>query len=229
MWLAIDFDPYHFACDGPFLGIPHFWNVVTNLPFVLLGAWRLRFLSGRGLLGDPRFRNWQGIWWATIAIAVGSGCYHWFLTPWGLGLDRVAIAGLIAFLGMQVAHVALGFGPSLGLTLLALLVCEGTVVAWWLGAGPWGYALIQGGGALAVLAVTIHAHRGGRLAVSPVPLYAFLGTYGVAKLFEVLDEPVCGLTGFIGGHAIKHLVSGLGLLLLGRMMVAEADRVEPVA
>src|SRR3972149_1940055 len=52
-WLdPVPQDPgYHAFVDGRTLfGIPNFWNVVTNLPFLFIGlqglAWRARLLSG---------------------------------------------------------------------------------------------------------------------------------------------------------------------------------------
>jgi hypothetical protein len=65
---------YHdFADQRTLLGIPNFWNVVSNLPFIAVGAVGVRRFSSRSddhraLLGDF-FDRLQLV------------CYHW--NPWG--------------------------------------------------------------------------------------------------------------------------------------------------
>ena len=220
--LDLDPDPYTFACDGDLLGIPHFWNVVTNLPYLVIGLWGLHLLARHRLLGAPAFRNWTGIWISTALVCVGSGLYHWFLTPWALGLDRIAICGVIAFLAAHVLHVVLRIGPSLGLSLGLLAACEATVIAWYLGASPWWYGALQAIAGLGTLAIVLVWHRRGRHTFSPKPLYLFCGYYALAKLLELLDQPICDLTGVLGGHPLKHLASAIGLACLGRLMIQEA-------
>ena len=45
---------YHqFADQRTLLGVPHFWNVVSNFIFVLVGVMGLRFLSGQNW--EPSF------------------------------------------------------------------------------------------------------------------------------------------------------------------------------
>ena len=223
--VALDISPYHFACDGEIFGIPHFWNLLTNVPLLLLGVHGLR--RARKLARDGRAVsfNWIGIWISTIAIGLGSIAYHGWLTPWGLALDRIAISGLIAFFLAHTADVALGIGPSRRLSFGLLVACQATVLVWILGGTAWIYGVLQAVGGVAVLAVFVRggwrARRGlGPLSVSPRPVYLFALCYGLAKLFELYDEPVCELTGFLGGHPIKHVFSALGILAFGRMMTA---------
>jgi len=224
--LDLDPDPYAFACDGGLLGIPHFANVVTNLPFFLIGLRGLWFLRRRGLLAAPAFRNWTGLWISTTLVCVGSGLYHLLLTRWSLGADRIAICGVIAFLAAHLLHVVLRIGPRLWISLGLLLLCEATVAAWFLGASPWWYGALQAFAGAGALILVLVQHRRGRLTFPPGPIYLFCASYAVAKLFELFDEPVCRLTGVLGGHPLKHLASALGLWYLGRLMVAEADRAD---
>jgi hypothetical protein len=39
-------DYHQFADQRTLLGVPNFWNVVSNLPFVLVGAWGLYRVRG---------------------------------------------------------------------------------------------------------------------------------------------------------------------------------------
>ena len=221
--LALEISPYEFACDGPFVGIPHFWNVITNVPFVVLGLWQLRRVKRLRQAGVSVSFNWTGLWLSTIGIGLGSGIYHWFLTPFGLGIDRLAIAGLIAFLLLHTADVALGIGPNRRLSLWVFLACEASVLLWMLGGTAWIYAGLQACGALVVLLAfglaDLKARQTGRTKRPPSgPVYAFAACYALAKIFEILDAPICELTGFLGGHPLKHLAAAVGLLFLSRMM-----------
>jgi len=216
---GIDIDPYHFACDGPLFGIPHFLNVVTNVPFFFVGLWGLVHLHRAGRLTDPRFFNWAGLWLSVAVLMFGSGAYHWYLTPGTLAFDRFCITGIIAFLGAELAATTFRYGPSRRLSLLLLALCAGTVVLWMLGTTSWFYGALQGVGGVGALVLAIWARRRGRIGPEVSrPVLLFAGFYALAKVAEVLDEPVCELTGMFGGHPIKHLLSTAGLLCLGIWM-----------
>ena len=223
-WIAVDISPYEFACDGPVFGIPHGWNVLTNVPFLVLGVVQLWKRTRIRRAGTPVSANWTGIWVSTIGVGLGSMAYHFFLTPFGLALDRFAISALIAYLMAYTAEVALGIGPSRRISWTLLALCTSTVVIWMLGGTAWVYGVLQAGASVAVLAIFLWADprlRGGpgTLAVSPTPLYLFSGCYGLAKVCEVYDAEICALTGgALAGHPLKHLWAALGLLLLARMM-----------
>jgi len=47
-------------------------------------------------------------------------------------------------------------------------------------------------------------------------LWAIVGTYGVAKVAEVLDEQLFQMLAGLSGHSLKHLIAsaGGGLLML---------------
>lgn len=226
--LALDIDPYAFACDGPVLGIPHGFNVLTNVPFLLVGLWGLLYLHRRGLLADARFVNWTGLWTSVALVAFGSGAYHFFLTPATLALDRACIVGIMAFVAAEALVVALDRSPSCRLSLLLLVVLEGSVAAWLLGATAWIYGGLQAVGGVAVLLLLIRAARRGRVGRETLrPVVLFVALYALAKVVEVLDEPVCRLTGVIGGHPMKHLLAALALLCLGGWMAATKRAAAP--
>src|SRR6185312_6377098 len=90
---------YHaFADDRTLLGVPNFWNVVSNLPFLGVGLAGLRALLPAGSPVVARFREPRERWaWATVFAAVlltglGSAWYH--LAPGDARLvwDRLPIA-----------------------------------------------------------------------------------------------------------------------------------------
>lgn len=216
---AIDIDPYAFACDETLFSVPHFFNVVTNLSFLLVGVWGLLHLARAGRLTDRRFVNWVGLWTSVVVLTFGSGAYHWYLTPATLAFDRFCITSIIAFLGAEIIAAVFGWGPSRRLSLLFVVLSAGTVVAWLLGTTSWFYGVLQAAGGLGAVGVTVWAFRRGRIGREVLqPVLLFAAFYGVAKIFEVLDAPICDLTGGIGGHPVKHLLSAAGLLCLGAWM-----------
>ncbi len=54
---------YHeFADTRIFLGIPNFLNVISNIPFLLVGILGLRFLLGGGAAAGSRFLDSRERW-----------------------------------------------------------------------------------------------------------------------------------------------------------------------
>jgi len=212
--LAVEIDPYWFPCDGPLFGIPHGANVLTNLPFLLLGLWglaRLRRSGGAGA-GDG---NRVGLWASIALLAFGSGAYHVYLTPLTLAADRVFISAILAFV---VAEVLATVWPSLRrprTTLLLLVVTELSVVLWMLGATSLIYGALQVLGSVVIAWIAVRAWRDGRLSgIALRSIFQFIALYALAKVAEVLDEPICRLTGGFAGHPLKHLLAAAALAAL---------------
>lgn len=223
--LAIDIDPYAFACDGDWLGVPHGLNVLTNLPFLLVGAWGLVRLARRGRLADPAFLDWTGLWISVFLLAFGSGAYHLFLTPATLALDRLCITGIVACLGARIFAATTGRGPDPRVTGLLLIVCPATVLAWVLGGTSWLYGALQAVGGVLAVVLVLRAHRRGVIGREVLrPVLFFASAYALAKVVEGLDAPICALTGAFGGHPLKHLLSAAGLLALGAWMAHDLQR-----
>src|SRR6478672_9578547 len=73
---------YHdFADQRCLVCVPHELNVVSNLPFVLVGVWGLLFLASRRsaeAFREPAERRAYYVFFAGIALTgVGSAYYHW--------------------------------------------------------------------------------------------------------------------------------------------------------
>src|SRR5258708_5229664 len=61
---------YHgFADRHTLFGVPNLWNVVSNAPFILVGAWGA--WSVRGDLSANFF------FWGVLLTGFGSSYYHW--------------------------------------------------------------------------------------------------------------------------------------------------------
>ena len=211
---AIDFDPYWFHCDGPLFGVPHGANVLTNLPFLCLGVWALLRLRRGGRLTSAD-TNRVGLWVSVSLLAFGSGAYHLWLTPATLAADRVCICGILAF---SVAEVLAAVRPDLrrpSVTYGLLAVTELSVMLWCLGATTWIYGALQVVGSLVTAWLAVAAWRAGRLAGTALrSIVLFIALYALAKVAEVLDEPICRWTGGFAGHPVKHLLAAAALAAL---------------
>src|SRR5260221_11191343 len=119
-------DPsYHpFAAQRTLLGIPNFWNVVSNLPFVLVGA--------IGLWQFGRDRASFVLFLGIFLTGFGSTYYHWDPNDDTLFWDRLPMAlTFMAILAVAVEErVSAKAGAILLWRLLALAVFSLLVWGW---------------------------------------------------------------------------------------------------
>lgn len=223
----LTFDPlpqppaYHdFADRRVWLGIPNFWDVTTNLAFLVVGGAGLRLCLVRRPAGA--LLAWTVFFLGLVLVSAGSAYYHWDPSNDTLVWDRAAL--ITAFMGFYVAmlseHVVRGLERSL--LAPALVLGLGIVIHWYLVDDLRLYFVLQGvvfsSGLLTVIG--FENPWGQRRFV-----FTALGLYAAALVFERLDKPVFALTGgFVSGHTIKHLVAALAAWWIYRMLAARPAR-----
>lgn len=218
---------YHqFADQRSFLGIPHFADVTSNLPFAVVGIWGLIFLFRRdasaktGPFIDPRERwPYVLVFVGVFLTAFGSSYYHWSPSNARLVWDRLPMT--IAFMAMVAAVIAERISLRLGLWLLPILLLVGlaSVLRWYMsearGEGDLRfYAAVQVYSALVLLLALLFPPRytrGSDLAV-------VVGFYALAKALEILDKPIFSLGHIISGHTLKHLSAATAAYWILRML-----------
>jgi hypothetical protein len=221
---------YHsFADQRTLLGIPHCLNVVSNLPFLLIGAAGLHFVFRRDAVGPGRpFLTAAERWPYTLLFlgvgltAFGSAYYHLDPTNDRLVWDRLPMA--VAFMGLFAALLGERLGPGVGRRLLVPLVLLGlgSVLYWhWteqLGRGDLRpYYLVQFYPLLGIpLLLLLFPPR----YTGTGWLFAALGWYVLAKFLEhPFDADVYNhLRHVISGHTLKHLAAAAGAWALLRML-----------
>lgn len=228
-------DAYHeFVGQHTYLGIPNFGNIVSNLPFLWVGIAGLIFLHkekkrnscGAGFV-LPEHRPYLVMFICTILVFSGSAYYHWAPDNHSLFWDRLPIAMGIMALLTAVWQERIPTKQPDGVLVVLVLLGAASVMYWiWSeqqGSGNLNYYIATQGGAilLIILLVTFFPSRYSRGS----DFYAVLGWYALAKLAELLDEPVYQLGGIISGHALKHLLAGLAVYWVLRML----KRREPLA
>ena len=101
---------YHkFADQRNILGIPHFWNIVTNFPFIVLGITGFFKIKKQDLTGvlPELFRAYLTFFLGLVLTGLASGYYHLDPSNSTLVGDRMAIT--ITFMSFFV----LIFGESI--------------------------------------------------------------------------------------------------------------------
>ncbi len=213
-------DPaYHvFADQRAMLAIPNFWNVVTNVPFIIVGTMGMALVASRGTVGGlPELRTEYFVFFLGVcATGLGSVFYHYHPTNDTLLWDRIPIAvTLVAFFGAVVGeHLSAATSRRLFWPLIALGI--GSVLYWYIteksGSGDLRfYALVQ---YLPVLLVPVILALFKARLVPAGYLWAVAGSYLVAKIAEMLDGPIYATGRLLSGHSLKHLVAALGTYLL---------------
>jgi Alkaline phytoceramidase (aPHC). len=227
-------DPaYHeFADQRTLFGIRNFWNVITNLPFIIFGLAGLGFLSTDKLHGglQPLIMNYRLFFAGAILIGIGSGGYHLHPANQSLVWDRLPIT--IAMMSLFSAVLGENISVHAGRLSLWLLIGAGIVsVAYWHVTEQAGhgdlrfYVLIQ---FLPLLLIPIIMRLFKSPFASNLMLLCMLIAYVLAKIAEVYDFEIYGSTGVLSGHSLKHLFASLAvwffhLALRQRRMKTDLD------
>jgi len=206
-------DPrYHgFADQRTLLGVPHFLDVASHLPFLVAGSCALYNLRTKRNLYYPvpeARPAWVLLAFAVLFTTFGSAVYH--LTPNDVTLfvDRLPMAiGFSAVLAIMILEWV--DRSERGRTLANGILIAGLAS---LGYARWSqdlrfYFLLQGWAIVFVpliIALFPAPARGTPMLVVGAP------AYGAAKVFELLDGPIFRLTGVLSGHSLKHLAAALG-------------------
>jgi Ceramidase len=204
-------DPaYHaFADTRKMAGVPNAWNVMTNLPFFLVGALGLAMLPR---LVSPQLRLHYIVLCAGVTlVALGSAYYHLEPSTRALVWDRLPMT--VAFMALLSSVIADRFSWLVGRALLWPLVTVGLVsIAWWVrteaaGAGDLRpYALVQ---FLPMLVIPLALLLRKSQWLRAPWLWAGLAAYLSAKLAEYFDAAIFAALGWVSGHGLKHLLAAL--------------------
>ena len=207
-------DPaYHeFADPRPLWGLANFGDVISNAPFLLVGALGLAFLFKRSTRAEARLGALRLpflIYFAGVGlVAVGSAYYHADPTNETLFWDRLPMT--VAFMALFLAVIVDRIHEKSGPVLLPLLIVMGIAsVIYWSTTETSGqgdlrpYAVVQFFPMLAIPLICILFAPRSLNARYVVIMFCF---YGMAKVFEHFDQGVFELLGHgVSGHSLKHL------------------------
>jgi hypothetical protein len=188
---------YHqFADQRTVFGIPNFWNVVSNLPFLAVGAAGLR-----------RFRDDPAtvvFFLGVLLTGIGSSYYHWAPNDDTLFWDRLpmtlsfgAILALVVAERVSVRAGAILLWPALATGLFSLLLWRWTGdlrLYFWVQFFP-GLAIVL------LFLLCPPKFTGTNYWIIAGVLYA------LAKIFEFTDHAIYSVGSLLSGHTLKHLAA----------------------
>lgn len=206
---------YHdFADQRTLLGVPHALNVLSNLPFLVVGGLGLLHIVRAGI--DRAVALPYGLFFAgALLTAFGSAWYHldprdatlvWDRLPIALGFAGLVAATLVDRVPRRATPFSTAFAG----------VAVATVLHWSWGGNLLPYLVMQAGFVAAALVATAgvastftHARW----------LYGAALLYGAAVVCEKFDKPIdAWLNGVVSGHTLKHLLAALALYVVYAML-----------
>lgn len=211
-----------FIDERPFLGIPSFWNVVSNLPLLLVGAWGALVVAraGERAFAEPAEKWAYGLCFGAVGLAgIGSTYFHLAPDADRLMWDRLPIA--LGFMALLAGVIADRVSVQAGWRALApLLVAGAASVFYWRWSMLRGtenivpYAIVQYGALAAIVMLGALRSRYTR----GFDLFVVAAIYGAAKIAEMLDRPIYALGEVLSGHTLKHVLAAVAIWWLIRML-----------
>jgi hypothetical protein len=189
-------DYHQFADARVVLGVPNFWNVISNIPFVVIGA-----------VGVAHYRDTTAIviiFFGIFLTGFGSSYYHWSPNDDTLFWDRLPMA--LAFMAILANAVEERVNARAGAVLLWPLLAVGifSLLLWrWSGdLRLYGWVQFFPCAALPLMFLLFAPKYTGTH-------YWIVATvvYALAKVFEYLDEQIYAIGHVVSGHTLKHLVA----------------------
>ncbi|HZV66573.1 MAG TPA: hypothetical protein VFG03_16860 [Telluria sp.] len=201
---------YHaFADTRSLLGMPNGADVLSNLGFLLAGAYGLvlawRSRAERGLRAA-----YAAFFGALVLTAFGSAYYHLAPDNARLVWDRLPIAMACAALLAAAARDYLDAPSSAAPLLVAIGVGS---VGWWAFSGdlrPYLMVQLLPLALIPVMQWQARAPRHDRIAFG-----CAIGLYVAAKLCETFDGALFDALG-LSGHTLKHLLAALAAVFIAR-------------
>ena len=198
-------DSYHLLADRrTIFGIPNFWNVVTNLPFLAAAAVGVRALRSKTAFCE----RWERAAFAVVVagaalVTAGSSWYHWNPTDATLVWDRLPMTLLFTAVFATILGDRLGLDTGQRLLAPVLLLGIASIVVWQTTGDLRLYGVVQ---YLPVLAIPLLLWFLPPRYTESRWLWGMCGLYGLAKTLELGDGWI-GRFLSTGGHPWKHVAA----------------------
>ena len=209
---------HDFADARGLAGIANAADVLSNIPFALVGIWGLVRLAGAR--EHPALsRGWAGymlFFAALVLTAIGSSWYHLAPDNTRLIFDRLSIAlasaGLLAAVQAETTRLRSSVFSTVMLTAAAI-----ASVGWW----AWSdrilvgdlrfYLLIQAG-PIVLIPLWQWIYRAPK--ADRIAFALAIGCYVLAKGAELADHQILQALHVVSGHTLKHLLAALGTAIV---------------
>ena len=197
---------YHqFADDRSLFGIPNFWNVVSNLPFIAIG--------GAGLRQFHKDSAILVLFLGIFLTGFGSSYYHWDPNDSTLFWDRLPMT--LAFVAILALTIEERVSARIGAILLWPLLAVGlfSLLLWRWTDDLRLYAWVQFFPFVAVVLLFLLYPP---MYTGTYYLVMAAAFYSLAKLFEFFDRPIFSVGHLLSGHTLKHLAAAAACFVVLR-------------
>jgi hypothetical protein len=205
---------YHlFADETTLIGIPHFFDVFSNLIFVIVGALGMKTTMGQKDLMARK--SWLIFFASIFLIGPGSAYYHWNPNNQTLVWDRLPMGAgfMVLYLVMLVEHIDVKLEKYL---IPFVLTGLASVMVWALWDDLRFYFWVQFSSfiSIPIILLAFKSHYNLKSGY-----YFCLLFYFLAKLTETFDKQIFNFTkSIVSGHTLKHLLAGIGIWFLVLMI-----------
>ena len=204
---------YHnFTDQRTYFDIQHFWNVISNLPFLFVGVRGLYSIYSNKIKIITSLKITYILFFLGVSIvAIGSSYYHIKPSNASLVWDRLPMT--IAFMSLFSIVISEFVSSKVGKILLWPLIVIGVLsVFYWYSVDDLRlYILVQ---FLPVLVIPLILLFFKSTFTNTHGYWFLLLAYVIAKLLEHFDSQIYNILFFISGHSIKHVIAALGVYLL---------------
>ncbi len=210
---------YHlFADTRNIFSIPNFWNVLSNLPFLLIGLAGLYGVLVSKQIPVVEHQKlayilfFSGVLW----VAVGSGYYHLWPDNSSLLWDRLPMT--VAFMSLFSIIISELVSTRYSKPILGALLLFGlfSVIYWHVtelnGAGDLRLYILVQFLPIVLIPLLLVLCRGRSTNIAGY--WLLLLWYAIAKVCEYFDHEIFDVLVVVSGHSLKHIAAAVGVLFL---------------
>ncbi len=201
---------HHFSDRATMFTIPNFWNVISNLPFLIAGL--LGLVRLRSIVSHTKIQ--YCIFFLGIAlVAIGSGYYHLHPDNRRLVWDRlpmtIAFMALFSIVVSEFIHLKIGQKLLIPALITGLL----SIFYWIVFDDLKVYVLVQFYPIIATLIALVFFKSIYNLTIG---YWLLLLAYITAKILEHFDYQTHQFLKLLSGHTLKNIVVAMGIYILLR-------------
>ncbi len=202
--IAQDQGYHQFADQRLLFATPNFWNVVSNIPFVVIGAAGLHLRAGASI---------RVIFLGIFLAGLGSAYYHWNPSDAALFWDRLPMT--LTFMAILANAIEERVDAKAGAILLWPLLALGIVsLLIWRSTGDLRlYGWVQ---FFPILALPLLFWLFPPTYTGTANWLVAGALYVAAKVFEFFDGPVMSAGHVLSGHTLKHLTAAAACFVILR-------------
>ncbi len=216
---------HHFANDTIVFGIANFWNVVSNIGFIVIALSGIYFLLKNKISNIIIWSLFAGI----FVTGFGSAYYHYTPNNTTLVWDRLPMT--IVFTSFFALIYSWCFSTKTGFKIwLVSLVAGIYSVFYWqyteqeLRGDLRLYAIIQFLPIVLIAIIVASNFKKHTFLLQPISMIVLW--YVVAKLLEHFDNYFFEITNLFSGHPIKHVAAAVATFYIYKMVKVQLCRNE---